>query len=161
MYTDELIQELITCPKMVVDAPKEMKKGRADYLKKNFIIKSIDGIYNFSGFITQNSTFAENFSIGLIFNSREDKGKVTLLRCSGPHGMTKELHHAVCHIHKVIAEDINSGNKVEKNIKQTDEYSTLEDAIQFFIKYINIVPFDRQKHFPPPTGQTDLFNKEY
>jgi len=158
MYTDELIQELIECSKIIVDAPKEVKEGRSGFLKKIFTLKSVSGTYNFSGFINQNSTFAENFSIGLFFNSKEEKVKITLLRCNGPHGMTKELHHAVCHIHTVIAEDINNGNKAEKNIKQTNEYSTLEDAIQFFVKYINIVPTDRQKYFPLPTGQTDLFN---
>lgn len=158
MHTGKLIQELIECSKIVVDAPKDMKEGRSGFLKKFFTLKSTDDIYSFSGFVTQNLTFAENFSIGLIFNSKEDKGKITLLRCNGPHGMTKELHHTVCHIHTVIAEDINNGNKVEKSIRQTDEYSTLEDAIQFFIKYINIIPTDRQKYFPLPTGQTDLFN---
>lgn len=158
MYTDELIKDLIECSKIIVDAPKDMKEGRSGFLKKIFTLKSKDGIYSFSGFITQNLTFAENFSIGLVFNSKEDKGKITLLRCNGPHGMTKELHHAVCHIHTVIAEDINNGNKVEKNINQTNAYATLEDAIQFFVKYININPSDRQKYFPVPTGQTDLFN---
>ncbi|MGI4805221.1 MAG: hypothetical protein ACRYFL_10645 [Janthinobacterium lividum] len=114
MYTDELIKDLIECSKIIVDAPKDMKEGRSGFLKKIFTLKSKDGIYSFSGFITQNLTFAENFSIGLVFNSKEDKGKITLLRCNGPHGMTKELHHAVCHIHTVIAEYINNGNKVEK-----------------------------------------------
>jgi hypothetical protein len=161
MYTNELIQELICCPKMVVDAPKEMKKGRADYFKKNFTLRSIDNTYNFSGYIIQNSTFAENFSIGLIYNSKEDKGKITLLRCNGLHGMTRELHHATCHIHTAIAEDLNNGIKVERNIKQTNEYSTLEDAIQFFVKYISIIPMDRQKHFPPPAGQIGLFSDHY
>ncbi len=161
MYTNKLIQELISCPKIVVDAPKEMKEGRSGFLKKNFAFKSIDGIYNFNGFITQNLTFTENFSIGLTFNLKEDKGKITLLRCNGPHGMTKELHHAVCHIHTAIAEDINEGIKVERSIEQTNEYSTLEDAIQFFVKHISVVPTDRQKFFPPPAGQTDLFNDEH
>lgn len=158
MYTDELIRELIECSKVIVDAPKEVKEGRSGFLKKIFTLKSVNGTYNFSGFINQNSTFAENFSIGLIYNSKEEKGKITLLRCNGPHGMTKELHHAVCHVHTVIADDINNGNKVEKSIKQTNEYSTLEDAIQFFVRYINIVATDRQKHFPLPSGQTNLFN---
>lgn len=158
MYTDEFIRELIECSKVIVDAPKEVKEGRSGFLKKIFTLKSVDETYNFSGFINQNSTFAENFSIGLIYSSKEEKGKITLLRCNGPHGMTKELHHAVCHIHTVIADDINNGNKIEKSIRQTNEYSTLEDAIQYFVRYINIVATDRQKHFPFPSGQTNLFN---
>ena len=159
MYTDELIQELINCPKIVVDAPKEMKEGRSGFLKKSFTLKSVDSTYSFSGFITKNLTFAENFSIGLTYSSKDDKGRTTLLRCNGPHGMTKELHHAACHIHIVTAEDVNNGIKAERNIKQTNGYSTLEDAVQFFVKYINIVPTDRGKCFSPPMGQTDLFNE--
>jgi len=53
MYTDELIQELINCPKIVVDAPKEMKEGRSGFLKKSFTLKSVDSTYSFSGFITK------------------------------------------------------------------------------------------------------------
>lgn len=79
----------------------------------------------------------------------------------GPHGGTKEIpHHAGCHIHTSTAERINNGLKPEGQINMTNEYSTIETAIQFFVRRINIVPFDRQKYFPQPTGQIDLFNKE-
>lgn len=81
MYTDQLIQDLIVCPKTIIEAPK---------------------------------------------------------------------------VHTVKAEDINNGNKVEKHIQKTEEYLTLEDAIQFYIKYINILPADRKKYFPTPSGQIEL-----
>jgi len=157
MYTDEFIDELITCPKKIVDNPKE-KEGRADFLKKSFGLASIDGVYKFNGFITQSLVFDENFSIGLVFNPKDEKGTITLLRCNGRHGGTEEFpHHAEWHIHYADAERINSGLKSEGKITSTKEYSTFESAIQFYIKHINLLPEDRQKYFPLPSSQLDLF----
>lgn len=118
---------------------------------------SVDGIHNFAGFISRNTVFQENFSIGLVYDPKDEKGKFCLLRCNGLHGETIGApHHSFFHIHKVSANDINNGIKVEKHIQKTMEYSTFEDAIQFFIRYINILPLDRLKHFPPPTGQIEI-----
>lgn len=65
MFTDELIEELISCPKTILEVPREMKEGRSGFAKRTFTLISVDGQYNFSGFITQNLTFTENFSIGI------------------------------------------------------------------------------------------------
>lgn len=160
MFTEEFLKELITCPKMVVDAPLEMKQGRSGFLKKSFVLKSIDGQYSFNGFINQNLTFSENFSIGLSYNPKEEKGTVVLLRCNGAHGGTiHHPHHASCHIHRTTAEGINNGVKSEDRIELTTEYSTLEDAIQYYVKLINLSSTDKQKYFPPPSGQIDLFGQ--
>jgi hypothetical protein len=159
MYTKELIDELISCPKKIVDSPKE-KDSRSSYRKKYFTLTSLDGNYTFSGFITENLNFAENFSIGLVYNPKEEKGTIILLRCNGPHGLTKISHHAISHIHTATAERINSGQKSEGHIELTEEYSTFESALQFYIKHINLLPADRQKYFPPPSGQFDMFNDD-
>ncbi|MDR3693467.1 hypothetical protein [Mucilaginibacter sp.] len=157
MYTDEFLKGLIDCPKKIVDHPKE-KEGRADFLKKSFGLISINEEYRFNGFITQSLVFDENFSIGLVFNPKDEKGTITLLRCNGRHGGTKEFpHHAEWHIHYADAEMINLGLKPEGRIITTNEYSTLDSAIQFYIQHINLMPEDRQKYFPPPSGQLDLF----
>lgn len=112
MYAAELIEELISCPKTVVEAPGDMKEGRSGFIKRIFTLISVDDEYSFSGFITQNLTFTENFSIGLSFNPKDEKGKIVLLRCNGPHGGTKAIpHHAVCHIHTATAERVNEGLK--------------------------------------------------
>ena len=75
-----------------------------------------------------------------------------------PHGGTKNIpHHATCHIHTATAERINNGLKPEGQIDITNEYSTIEDAIQFYVRRINLNIEDRQKHFPAPNGQMDLF----
>lgn len=157
-FTDNFIEELISCSKSVVDAPKEMKEGHSGFVKRTFTLVSSDGQYNFSGFITQNSTFIENFSIGLSYNPKDEKGKLVLLRCNGPHGGIKNIpHHATCHIHTATAERINSGLKPEGQIEITTEYSTIEEALQFFLRRININVPERQKYFPTPSGQIDLF----
>jgi len=161
MFTNELIAELISCPKTVLEAPREMKEGRSGFAKRTFTLISVDVQYNFSGFIMQNLTFTENFSIGLRYSSKDEKGTIVLLRCNGPHGGTKAIpHHAVCHIHTSTAERINNGLKPEGQIEITNEYSTIETAIQYFARRVNIVPIDRQKHFSPPAGQIELFNQE-
>ena len=158
MFTDQLIEELISCSKTVVDAPKDIKEGRLGFAKRVFTLMSKDGQHNFSGFITQNLTFTENFSIGLSFSPKEEKGKIVLLRCNGPHGGSINIpHHAACHIHLSTSERINNGLKPEGQIDMSNEYSTIEEAIQFYVRRINIVALDKQKYFPPPSGQKDLF----
>jgi hypothetical protein len=157
MYTDLLIQELIVCPKTITESPKDSGIGRGSY-KIGFGMVSTDGQHSFSGFISRNTFFQENFSIGLVYIPKEEKGKICLLRCNGLHGEVIGVpHHSFFHIHTTTAEDINNGIKVEKYIQKTEEYSTLEDAIQFYANYINIIPDHRRKYFPPPSGQIGLY----
>ncbi len=162
MYTDEQIEELISCPKRIVEPPKETKESaRTGFIKKTFVMVSNDGVYNFNGFIAQNLKFPENFSIGLIYDPKEEKGKIPLLRCNGPHGGTKVFpHHAYFHIHKATAERINNNLKPEGQIDITQHYSTIETAIQYYVRRIGLSVTDRTKHFPPPNPQIELFNQE-
>ncbi len=156
IYTDQFIQELITCPKTIIEAPKDSGISRGSS-KTVLGMQSVDGQYSFSGFISVNINFQENFSIGLVFIPREEKGRICLLRCNGFHGEVMGIpHHSFCHIHTVKADDLNNGVKVEKQIHQTTAYSTIADAIQFYVKHINIIPLDREKYFPPPSAQMEL-----
>lgn len=145
---------------MIVEPPKEVKESRrAGFIKTAFTLNSVDNNYNFNGFITQNLVFPENFSIGLAFNPKEEKGIIVLLRCNGQHGGTKQYpHHAYCHIHKATAERINNNLKAEGHIEEAQEYSTIETAIQYYIRRIGLVVADRQKHFPPPANQLNIFS---
>lgn len=156
MYTDQFILDLIVCPKSIIEAPKDSGISRGSF-KTVFVMASVDGLHNFIGFISRNTIFQENFFIGLVYDPKEEKGKICLLRCNGLHGEVIGIpHHSFFHIHTVTADDINNGIKVEKHIQKTEEYSTLEDAIQFYIKYVNILLADRKKHFPPPSGQIEM-----
>lgn len=155
-FTDELIEELVNCPKKVVVAPKDSGVGRGSR-KIKFLLESVDGQHSFSGFISKNLTFQENYSIGLVYNPKEEKGKIVLLRVNGPHGQNENApHHDGPHVHLSTAERINAGLKPEGVIETDVPYSTIEDAIQHYIKRINIIPADRQKHFPTPNNQIDI-----
>lgn len=156
MYTDLFIQDLIVCSKTIIEAPKDSAISRGSY-KILFGMASTDEQHNFSGFISRNTFFQENFSIGLIYIPKEERGKICLLRCNGLHGEVIGIpHHSFFHIHTATAEDINNGIKVERHIEKTEKYSTLEDAIQFYARHINIIPEHRKKHFPSPSGQMKL-----
>jgi len=157
MYTDSDIHELLRCEKRVVDPPSREYKEERGHLKKAFNLQSLDGKFIFNAFIRCNIHFRENFTVGLDFNPREEKGTICLLRCNGAHGENRLLpYHSSCHIHRASAESINSGVKPESNIFQTEEYSSLEEAIQFFVREINMSNADRREYFPPPDTQAIL-----
>lgn len=155
-FSDQLIDELITCPKKVIEAPKDSGVVRGSR-KIKFMLESVNGQYSFSGFISKNLTFQENYSIGLVYNPKEEKNKIVLVRVNGPHGPNENApHHDGPHIHLATADRINAGLKPEGEIEIDVPYSTIEDAIQYYIKRINIIPADRIKHFPPPNNQIDI-----
>lgn len=156
LYTNELIEELISCPKRIINAPKDSGVGRGSS-KIKFMLESIDGNHTFSGFISKNLTFQENFSIGLVYQPRDEKGTIVLIRANGPHGPSESFpHHSGPHVHIATAERINAGLKPEGKIETNVPYSTIEDGIQYFLKRINLLPADRQKHFPTPNNQIDI-----
>jgi hypothetical protein len=163
VWTDEMIHQLIVCPKIVVEPPKETNKGgRGGFVKKSFTLASQDGQHMFSGFITQSVTFPENFSIGLVYSPKSEKGSTVLLRCNGKHGGTiQHPHHAFFHIHYAGADRINNGLKAEGDIRITEEYATMDTAFEYFVDLVNIEASDRNKMLPSKKIQTDLFDNEY
>jgi hypothetical protein len=157
MYTDELLQELFDCEKTIIDPPSKEYKEERGHLKKSFTLQSLDGKYSFVGFIRCNVQFNENFSVGLDYNPREEKGTICLLRCNGSHGETKIYpHHSAFHIHMANAETINSGLKPESNIHVTTDYASLDEAIQFYLRKINVTMQDRKNYFPSPDRQITI-----
>ncbi len=63
MYTNEFINELLTCEKQIIEPPSKDFKEERGHLKKTFTLKSIDGKFQFNAFIRYNSKFKENFSL--------------------------------------------------------------------------------------------------
>jgi hypothetical protein len=148
LYTDEIIEELISCPKRVITAPKDSGFGRGSS-KVKFTLESVDANHSFSSFISQNLTFQENFSIGLVYQPKDEKGTIVLMRVNGPHGPNENIpHHEGPHVHLATAERINAGLRPEGYIETKVPYATIEDAIQYFIRRVNIIAEDRQKYFP-------------
>ncbi len=90
LYTDEIIEELLSCQKKVTNSPKDSGVGRGSS-KIKFALESTDGTYSFSGFISKNLTFQENFSIGLVYQPKDEKGTIVILRVNGPHGPNENI----------------------------------------------------------------------
>jgi hypothetical protein len=156
-YNDSDIKKLISCPKEIVIAPKGLKPERGSR-RDSFTLKSSDGIYSFNCFIRELVKLPENFSIGLDYNPKDEKGVIKILRCNGLHGGHKEFpHHAHCHIHQATALSINNGLDPTNTAIITNEYTTLSQAIQFFLRYVNVKSADALKYFPPP--KLDLFSQ--
>ena len=52
------------------------------------------------------------------------------------------------HIHEATAEALDSGFRAEKNAVKTGEYASFEEAIQYFLKRVNLKRTEAEKHFP-------------
>ncbi len=152
-YTDEILRELIECPKKITKPPFKTLRSDRGHLRNDFEVESADGEHRFTCFVRVNEKFQENFSIGLDYLPRDEPGSIMLVRCNGPHGPHKvHDYHTFCHIHKASAETISKGLRPESNIEVTEGYSSYQDAVQYFLKLTNIR--DEGKNFP--TTQLDL-----
>jgi len=150
------IDELIKCPKKITKKPASWRLERGNY-RIDFELQSNDKQYFFSAFGRYNEKFIENFSFGLIYTPKHEKGSFELLRCNGPHGEHKQYpHHTYYHIHIATAENIVKGLKEDSTIIITQNYTTYEEAYRFFIRYINVIPEDYHELFPPK--QPSLFD---
>ncbi len=156
-YSEEYISELINIEKVIKDAPfRDMKLERGMY-KNNFTLKSKDDKYDFRVFMRINEKFQENFSVGLDYNPKDEKGTIPLVRMNGQHGENNvQPHHNTFHIHKASAYSINNNLKPERNIIETTEYASYEEALQYFLVYINLNTSDKDKFFQAP--QQSLFD---
>lgn len=161
-WTDAFIKELIACPKIVIDPPKETSRAYINAgLKKTFMLASEDGLYTFSGFIMQNRYFAENFSVGLVLQTPGEHRGIVLVRCNGKHGGTKiHPHHADFHIHYATAERIVSGQKPEGHIAYCDKYASLEGALDYIVDLVNVLPGSKHMIAPRRKHQLDIFDNE-
>ena len=111
----------------------------------------MDGDLEFSVFMRINEDFSENFSIGLDYSSRDEGGKICLLRCNGPHGdfLGCELFtepHFRYHIHRAKPENIAAGLRAEHGAEPTDGYASYGAALSFFLTEINVI--NALEYFP-------------
>lgn len=156
-FTDKQINELIKCEKKIIQPPFKELKEEKGYFKNNFTLESNDGKEQFRIFIRVNSSFKENFSIGIDYNPREEKGSYCLLRCNGRHGEHQLFpHHQFFHIHTAKAESINTGIRPEFYIEETDKFASYEEALHYFLLRINLNQVEKEKYFPLP--QPSLFD---
>ncbi|MFH1005302.1 MAG: hypothetical protein V1781_07405 [Bacteroidota bacterium] len=148
----EVIDELIRCEKRIIKMPSPWKLERGHY-NTDFELQSTDEQYFFTAFGRYNAEFNENFSFGMVYYPKHEKGSYEIIRCNGPHGEHIQFqHHTHYHIHKATEQNIESGLREDSAIEITEAYTTFDDAFRFFVKYINVIQSDIDCTFPPTQG---------
>jgi len=136
-FTDEELANLLSCPKQVDDPPKREMRIDGRMKRNDMTLKSADGKHSFRVFIRQSDDFPENFSAGLIYQPNEDPGSFQLVRCNGQHGGERvHPHHAVFHVHRSKADDINAGILEPRHIEQSPAYASFHEALAYFCRLI-------------------------
>ena len=149
--TQEHIDQLIACCKVISDPPrKEMVEDRG-HKRNDMRLISEDERYAFSVFMRVNSKFQENFSIGLVYLVPDERNRIDLLRCNGPHGehandFHADSHHVGCHVHVAKFETLEQQRFPLLYAETTKGYATYEEALRYFLKRCNITGWE--KHFP-------------
>ena len=146
MLTDQEIQALLAMPKTITG--KQPARGYRDegfHKRCNLaLVASLDEHEHFEVFVRQNTTFIENYSIGLRYQTGEPSlGTITLTRYNGPHGEERRQpggHFAVPHIHGLTEAELASGSRQpqESHREVTDRYGTFEEALQAFFVDMNV-----------------------
>ncbi len=143
-----VIDELIRCPKRIIKEPTSWKLEKGNY-RIGFELQSIDEKYFFTAFGRYNAMFNENFSFGLVYFPKHEKGSYEIIRCNGPHGEHVQFpHHVHYHIHKATKQNIENGLKEDSTIEITTGYTTFDEAFRFFVCYINVIQGDINSIFP-------------
>lgn len=138
-----------------------MKLKDADWRNNAEMLASDETNGVFSVFMRRNEDLPENFSVGLRYTANDGRPEIILLRCNGKHGAFTgagdEKHpHWRFHIHKASAIAQDRGFPAEKYATETSEFASYEQAIEFFVKAVNLDPHDVDKHFPNNV-QSNLF----
>jgi hypothetical protein len=142
-YTQDEIDSLIGCAKVVSDPPKRDLKLDRGHLRNDMRLKSVDGKLEFSAFMRRSEDLPENFSVGLAFLPKDGTGEVLLLRCNGPHGgyndsFDPEHPHWDFHVHRASAEMIEAGQRPEKSAAVNRDFASYEEALQYFLRATNV-----------------------
>lgn len=88
-YTQQEIDDLIACPKVVSEAPKRDMKLDRGHLRNDMRLKSTDSKLEFRVFRRRSEDLPENFSVGLAFLAEDGSGELVLLRCNGLTGLQR------------------------------------------------------------------------
>lgn len=157
-YTDDELSDLIACPKVITNPPhREMRLDGQHWRNEMDLVASDDKALTFHVFMRRNDNIPENFSIGLDFRHVEERDTICLLRCNGPHGRylgQRDPAHIRRHIHYARAENIEAGARAERGGVETDEYSSYEDALAYFLQQTGI---EHAEEYFPAHRQPPLF----
>jgi hypothetical protein len=150
--TDAEIQRLLKLPKQVSEPPTKNWRIEELHRRKDFRLASKDGEARFRGFARQHSRFPENFSVGLEYEPDDGTEGIILIRCNGPHGdfnrASDPTHpHYHPHIHMATAAAIEAGQRAENRAAITHEFSTLKEAIRYFLSAVEVDVNDQARYF--------------
>lgn len=166
MLTNKQIEELIRCPKEVVEAhPKNgmLEDRRSAFIKRrNLKLEAVNDDSEFEIFIRQNTVFIEQFSIGLLYKTNDKiMGRLLLMRYNGEHGQSdwsKDGHYQAFHIHKITEKLLKDGVFEPKEIEITRDFQSFDEAVNKFIQAVNIKNY--KTYFPHAEKQLFLFESE-
>lgn len=150
-YTQEEIDSLIGCAKVVSDPPKRDMKLDRGHFRNDMRLKSVDGKLEFRVFMRRSEDLPENFSIGLAFLPKDGSAEAVLLRSNGPHGgyndsFDPEHPHWDFHVHRARADMVDAGQKPEKPAAANREFASYEEALEYFLRTTNVI--DARTYFP-------------
>src|SRR3989442_4730423 len=154
-FTDEELESLIRCRKEVVDPPRREMRVDGKMKRNDMTVKSADGAHSFRVFMRQSEELLENFSIGLVYQPGEEPGSFQLIRCNGQHGGERvHPHHAVFHVHRSTADDINAGILEPRQIEQATSFASFREAL---VHFCHLIRLERPDDYFPGLNQTRLF----
>lgn len=151
---NEKIQELISCPKVIIEKPKRSFKIKGMHKENDCVLQGINTEIKFIVRMRKHTEFIENYSIMLDYYEPELEKNIKLVRFNGPHSSThkntvinNETWSHKSHIHIATQEAIEAGQRPENYAEITEEYQIFEEALLLFWKKINIQD-DIEKYFP-------------
>jgi hypothetical protein len=155
------LDQLVACPKVISEAPaRELRLDGAHWRNDAKLVASDGTKGYFAMFLRKSDDFPENFSVGLTYVANDGRSSIQLFRCNGKHGVFNndsdpEHPHWDYHIHRASEQAIEAGFKSEKYAEKTTAFASYEEALQYFVKAINLNAKDSSRHFPATT-QADL-----
>ncbi len=161
MLTDQLLQEIITCPKTVIKADRRKMILDNRHYKNNVYLVSNNGIYKYKIFMRKSDEFIEDFSIGLIWTNANEcinlSKNIILLRCQGPHDGKKpletDIHHSY-HTHEITVDDITNKRYLKpSNRNLSKDFSSFEEAALYVTRKCGIIDLDKFIDTPSPYSQ--------
>lgn len=145
--TQEQLHALITCTKVIKRKPKTDMVHERKYLRNDFTATCPDTGENFHIFIRQSAILSENFSIGLIWECKEEGKNITIFRCNGLHGGNKNvIYHNSCHIHTINLEGLAQDCFQKMDAEITAKFTLFSECLYYFGNHCNIIGLDQ--YFP-------------
>lgn len=147
MLPEQLLQEVITCPKRVVKADRKKMILENRHYKNKLDLLSTDDRYAFKMFMRQSDEFIEDFSVGLIWTNPQEhinvNKSIVMLRCQGPHDGKQavgfDLHHDF-HTHEISLSDIQDKRFLKpSNRTINNNFRSFEQALMFFVEKCAII----------------------